>query len=173
MQVVGGSNPLAPTSLIVTALCARASQSPPADDYAGQAESKSTGAQQHDGHVVQSGALDERREIERVQRAIRPAVDAARRVEFFNDTAVGAVDVPPSVTANDAVDGGAAVARLRGIAVVWKNAGAVLAKTRGRQGHYERRESLRAAAVAECAAAVCRRPALDIDAGKTKPFDFA
>src|SRR3954451_17029167 len=61
---------------------------------------------------------DEDRKIQRVQRAVEPAIGPPRRTQPLQQIAVGAVDVEPEVAAVRAVDRGARDGRPRGIVVI-------------------------------------------------------
>src|SRR4051812_17262372 len=90
----------------------------PADDDARDGEQKAEGAEPDDQAVAQQRMRDQDRKVQRVQRAVEPAISPPRRIQPLQQIAVGAVDVEPEVAAVGAVDRGARDGGLRGIVVV-------------------------------------------------------
>src|SRR3954451_10834383 len=93
-------------------------QAAPADDDARDGEQKAKGAEPDDQAVAQQRGRDESRKIQRLQRAVEPAIGPPRWIQPLQQIAVGAVDVEPEVTAIRAVDRGARDSGPRGIVVV-------------------------------------------------------
>src|SRR3954462_4864585 len=77
---------------------------------------------------------DEDRKIQRVKRAVEPAIGSPRRIQPLQQIAVGAVDIEPEVAAVRAVDRGTWDGGLRGIVVVVRKYGRTAAAGREARG---------------------------------------
>src|SRR5439155_18289781 len=85
-----------PAQSIATSLrlsgCEGLTQATPADDDARDGEQKSEGAEPDDQAVAQPRMRDKNRQIQRVQRAVEPAISPPRRIQSLQQIAVGAID---------------------------------------------------------------------------------
>src|SRR6478752_9310475 len=114
--------------------CEGRTQAAPADDDARDGEQKAEGAEPDDQAVAQQRMRDEDRKIQRVQRAVEPAIGPPRWIQPLQQIAVGAVDIEPELAAVRAVDRAARDGGLRGIIVVVAKCGRCAAAGREARG---------------------------------------